>query len=76
VDVDTPTLVPPSATPIPGITGDCNHDGVVTVDELVTGVNVALDRFDVSRCEAMDSNGDGRVGVNELVAAVGETLTA
>jgi hypothetical protein len=75
-DVDTPTRVPPSTTPTPSITGDCNQDGLVTVDEVVTGVNVALDRLDVSRCEAIDGNDDGRVNINELVAAVRETLAA
>jgi hypothetical protein len=54
--------------------GDCNLDGEVTVDEIIVGVNVALESHTVSACPAMDSNSDGTVTVDEIVAAVSNTL--
>jgi hypothetical protein len=78
------TLASPSNTPTPSPTptpdpetcsGDCNHDGAVTVDELVRGVNVALGAAAVEICAAMDGNADGTVAVNELVAAVNRALS-
>src|SRR5258708_414699 len=45
--------------------GDCNGDGMVTVDELVTGVNIALDIQPLATCAAMDVNGDGQVTVGD-----------
>lgn len=50
--------------------GDCNGNGVVTVEELVRMVNIALDRAEVSTCRAGDQNGDGKITVDEIVAAV------
>jgi hypothetical protein len=54
--------------------GDCDGDGRVTVDELVTGVNIALDRAAIDACRALDTDSDGRVTVDELVRAVGNLL--
>jgi hypothetical protein len=54
--------------------GDCGGDGAVTIDELVTAVNIALDRAPLSGCQSLDADGDGRVAVDELIAAVNETL--
>jgi hypothetical protein len=71
----TPT---PTSTPIPpaaSCTGDCNDDGVVAVNELVLGVNIALGTTIVDDCLAMDANGDGVVAVNELVTAVNNALS-
>ncbi len=51
-------------------TGDCNGDGAVTVDEMVTGVAVVLGSADLGVCNALDANGDGMVTVDEIVAAV------
>jgi len=50
--------------------GDCSHDSVVTVDELVVLVNVALGQAALLGCQAGDMNGDGDITVAELVAAV------
>ena len=49
--------------------GDCDGDGAVTVDELLTGVNIALGSLPVSRCSSFDSNGDGEVTLDELIQA-------
>jgi len=55
-------------------TGDCNHDGMVTVDELIKGVNIALGTAAIDSCVEMDANDDGAVTVNELIAAVNGAL--
>lgn len=67
----TPT---PTATPLAGCGGDCNGDGTVAINELISGVNIALGAAPVASCEAMDATGDGTVAINELVAAVANAL--
>jgi hypothetical protein len=54
--------------------GDCDGDGMVSIDELITGVNIALGNGDVSSCRAFDANKDGQVRIDELVAAVNAAL--
>ncbi len=54
-------------------TGDCNGDGSVTVDEIVTMVNLALNGG-TTGCTAGDSNGDGTITVDEIVTAVNNAL--
>jgi hypothetical protein len=66
----TPT---PTLGPIPCV-GDCNANGVVAVNELVTGVNIVLDRGDISECEDFDTNGSNTITVNELVSGVNALL--
>jgi len=58
----------------PSCVGDCGGDNRVTVDELVTGVNIALDNLPVSSCLPMDASGDGHVTVDELLTAVNNAL--
>jgi hypothetical protein len=50
--------------------GDCTGDGAVTVGEIITGVNIALGSRPLSSCTAMDTNGDGQVGIPDLIRAV------
>jgi hypothetical protein len=52
--------------------GDCGGDGVVTINELISGVNIALGA--VGQCASFDTNSDGTVAINELVAAVANAL--
>jgi Tol biopolymer transport system component len=54
--------------------GDCDHDGSVTVDELVEGVTIALASLPPAACESFDQNGDQRVTVDELVNGVNGAL--
>jgi photosystem II stability/assembly factor-like uncharacterized protein len=54
--------------------GDCGGDGLVTVDELVRAVNVALGSAALSTCKAADGDCDGSVTVDELVSAVRAAL--
>jgi hypothetical protein len=55
-----------------GCIGDCNGDGRVTIDEIITGVNIALGNDDASACESLA--GGGQVTVGEILTAVNEAL--
>jgi hypothetical protein len=57
-----------------GCVGDCNTDVQVTVDELVTMVNIALGNSGIAQCPAGDSSGDGLVTVDEILTAVNNAL--
>ena len=86
----TPTATPPFTatpsaprTPSPTATpttaagacvADCNTDGAVTVDELITAVNIALGLSDPRTCPAADRNADGQVTIDEVLAAVNLAL--
>jgi hypothetical protein len=78
--VDQPALTPtPSPTPTPTSTptpcvGDCNDDGSITVDEILTMVNIALGNADISECEPGDADHNGQITVDEILAAVDEAL--
>jgi hypothetical protein len=72
-------LPTPTASATPGVTpivcaGDCSQDGVVTVDELVRGINIALGLQPVTNCPPFDTGGDGQVTVDEIVLAVNNAL--
>jgi hypothetical protein len=64
----TPTVVAPCP-------GDCNGDGVVTVNELIRGVNIPLGNLPLDSCPAFDRNGNGSIEINELIAAVNALLS-
>jgi hypothetical protein len=49
---------------------DCNADGTVAVDEIVTGINIALGALQVAECPVFDRNTDEQVSVDELIQAV------
>jgi hypothetical protein len=66
-------LVDPNAPS--SCSGDCNADGVINIEDLVTGVNVVLGRAATASCMTLDRNGDGAVAVDELVAAVANALS-
>lgn len=61
------------ATPF-GCTGDCNNSGAVTVDKILTTVNIALGSADVSQCPAGDANCDGSITVDEILSGVNNAL--
>ncbi len=54
--------------------GDCDGGGSVTVDELITGVNIALGSAPLSGCQSLDRNGDAQVTIDELLVAVNQAL--
>jgi photosystem II stability/assembly factor-like uncharacterized protein len=59
---------------VPACVGDCGGNSTVTVDELLTMVNIALGNAEVSACEAGDVNGDGQITVDEILTAVPNAL--
>jgi hypothetical protein len=68
VDLAVPTP-PPSRCP-----GDCDGDASVAINELITGVNIALGGAALDTCPAFDTDDDGAVAINELIAAVNAAL--
>lgn len=69
----TPSPSPqPSATTSVICSGDCNGDGSVTIDELLTMVNLALGSM--QGCTAGDTNRDAKITIDEILAAVDKAL--
>ncbi|MEO8603260.1 MAG: PQQ-dependent sugar dehydrogenase [bacterium] len=62
------------AVPAFGCPVDCNGDARVSVDELVSAVELGLDGGDPGNCTAADVNGDGAVTIDELIAGVAANL--
>jgi predicted outer membrane repeat protein len=62
-----------SAAPPPPCVGDCNANGQVTVDEILTMVNIALGNT-VTACDAGDANHDAQITVDEILTAVNNAL--
>lgn len=54
--------------------GDCDGNGVVSIDEMIRGVIIASGGLAVASCPEFDVNGDGMVSVSELVGAVRRAL--
>ena len=53
-----------TATPVAAqCVGDCNGDEEVTINELLTGVNIALGNAPVESCPVFDANDDGEVTI-------------
>jgi hypothetical protein len=56
--------------------GDCDGDGMVAINELILGVNIALGTAATTDCPSFDTDGDGMVAINELIAAVSNALNS
>jgi cysteine-rich repeat protein len=54
--------------------GDCNGNMEVTIDEIITCVNIALDLANLDTCPSCDGNGDGEVTIDELITSVNIAL--
>jgi len=63
-----------AAAPTFACVGDCNDNGVVPINELVLGVNIALGSQSVAFCTAFDRNGDLAVTIDELLTGVNNAL--
>jgi YVTN family beta-propeller protein len=81
VVLPTPTATPiPTASPTPTLSvegvciGDCDRNRVVSVDELVTGVNIGVGALDVSSCPEFDPDLSRTVTIDELVRGVAAAL--
>lgn len=73
----TPTPTPtvqPTVPPAFECVGDCDVDRIVTVDEIVAMVAVALGSRSVDACLAGDSDDDGRITVDEVLRATRHAL--
>lgn len=54
--------------------GDCNGDGEVTIEEIILGVNIALELAPLAACGSFDRDGDAAVTVDEIIVAVSQAL--
>lgn len=63
-------LLTQPAAAAPACAGDCDQGGSVTVDELITGIGIALGSSQVDLCRNMDTSGEGLITVDEIVNAV------
>ncbi len=66
----SPTASATATAPVPACAGDCNGDGRVLVNELIGGVNIALDNAALDTCPSFDRDGNGGVSIDELITAV------
>jgi len=65
----------PAPTPTLGpCVGDCSHNGSVTVDELIRGVDIALGNLTLDQCPSFDCSEKGNVTIDCLVKAVNAAL--
>jgi hypothetical protein len=55
--------------------GDCDLDGCVDINEVVLGVGIALGSAPIGSCQAIDVNRDDAATINELLTAVGNSVT-
>lgn len=55
--------------------GDCDGDGVVAINELIHGVDMALAGRNISECPSLDVDRDGGVSIGELITAVRAALS-
>ncbi len=60
----------PSAAAAPSCPGDCDRNRVVMIDELLTGVLIALGAQLLSACPEFDPDGDEAVTIDNLLAGV------
>ena len=71
----SPTSTTPS-TPAASCAGDCDGNGTVTVNEIITLVGIALGQVSIGSCEAGDRDGDQQITVSEILAAVNRALSS
>jgi len=76
VPTSTPTpILTPTFTPSPPrCVGDCNNDGVVTVDEILMLVDFALQGASPLGCPVSDEDGNQQITLDEILTAVHNAL--
>jgi len=70
----TPILTPTLTPSPPRCVGDCNNDGVVTVDEILMLVDFALQEASPSGCPVSDEDGNQQITLDEILTAVHNAL--
>jgi hypothetical protein len=68
-----PATATPTLAPALGCVGDCNGDHVVSINELITGVLIALGSNHLDACPAIACGGD-LVAIDCLIRAVNDAL--
>jgi Calx-beta domain/Dickkopf N-terminal cysteine-rich region len=68
----TIAVLPAAPTSCPG---DCDGNGTVLINELLLGVDIALDAASLDLCPSFDADGNGTVDVTDIIAAVHAALT-
>jgi len=63
-----------ATAPAAACISDCDEDGRVTVNELVTATNLAIGEALPDKCAGADSDGDGTVTPVEMLAALRDAL--
>ena len=56
------------------VPGDCDNSGAVTVDEIITAVEMALHASGIDQCPSIDVSDDDRITVDEIILAVDTAL--
>jgi hypothetical protein len=56
------------------LTGDCDGNGEIAINELITAVNVSLGTLPISACPAFNTSPDGMVTIDQLIVAVNNAL--
>ena len=59
---------------LPRCAGDCDEETAVTVNEIITMVNIALGNAALSTCPVGDGNANRAIEINEIIAAVSNAL--
>jgi hypothetical protein len=54
--------------------GDCDGNRNVAINELIRGVNIALELAPLTACPVFDADDNGRVSISELIVAVNNAL--
>jgi hypothetical protein len=62
------------ATVLPPCIGDCNDDGVVTVDEILVAVQIALGGLPSAACPALTTDGSDTVTIDDILQAIDSAL--
>jgi hypothetical protein len=70
----TPILTPTITPPPPRCVGDCNNDGVVTVDEILMLVDFALQKASPSGCPVSNVDENQQITLDEILTAVYNAL--
>jgi sugar lactone lactonase YvrE len=63
-----------AAGPAAACTGDCDGDGLVSINELITGVNIALGNDELRMCSVFATSVLDRVTISDLVRGVAAAL--
>ena len=54
---------------------DCNRGDEITIDDLITALNVAFDPAKLATCPSADHNGDGEVTIDDIILAVNAAVS-